>query len=693
MKKVFLIIVLPSLILLYFGFFKLNNAEIDQDTIPNEVFNTKSNNHILQKKNKIIYSTELSKLKAIEEQCQSKNMSFSDSVDEIHNELIITLEKELLKGSTIRDLVKYSDQYQTFFKRFYDLIRDALIRKERKNLKVASSVKILTEWNGLSVIEGFTSENINTLIDLLTKNNLDSLSLPLKLAPENINNNFKQLLDNPETFNTYLDQPFSIGGSSAISPSILLVLAAGTIDANEFRITISGHSFTVNDIAVGILNNVPSEHLKILMANTVELNKMPIFVQNKYVTYYNLADLAVSQYNVEALTILKNNGVTPTNEPGIITGLDIAILNLPQNNDLYNESPEMLNKHIETIKFLQKNGYMAHGYVTKELKLTFDAPFSKRYQVHDAIDVELKQLLTSIGLIDKSYEIHQEFVDNSDVSLAIAHLRSRKENLNNGQKGCASVAKDILTAKKLIGKYPAIDEINEIVKINGRNDITSLLHNIDPALVQLWQLMQYEIQYYKKSEFTNFLTASNYIEIQDFVASTPLDQSETEILFQHLMEDISGLMPAWNSRVSPLRLTNLLFLRNASLEQWQLLFNEGFDFSLKDSWDNDVFLPAMLNSIDAVSFLLDNGFKPEFDNIGIDILDLALEHSFEQGNLNQNVFKILALVKNIEPNHYSRIARLREYYPVEYEKLKNNRPYLIPPENTHLNKYQFLSFL
>jgi hypothetical protein len=51
----------------------------------------------------------------------------------------------------------------------------------------------------------------------------------------------------------------------------------------------------------------------------------------------------------------------------------------------------------------------------------------------------------------------------------------------------------------------------------------------------------------------------------------------------------------------------------------------------------------------------------------------------------------LQLVEKIEPNHLSRAARLKTFYPEVYEQLIKLNPALKPAEGTQLNHYTFNS--
>jgi len=67
--------------------------------------------------------------------------------------------------------------------------------------------------------------------------------------------------------------------------------------------------------------------------------------------------------------------------------------------------------------------------------------------------------------------------------------------------------------------------------------------------------------------------------------------------------------------------------------------------------------------------LLDFGLTPEMNELGLDVLELLLEDSYENGRLNKSLSLIVSEVEMIEPSHQSRVARIKKYFPEEYKKL------------------------
>ncbi|WP_350541975.1 hypothetical protein, partial [Psychrobacter sp. CAL495-MNA-CIBAN-0180] len=76
----------------------------------------------------------------------------------------------------------------------------------------------------------------------------------------------------------------------------------------------------------------PNEYIFALMKQVPALDAMPLYEENSVL--YNMADIAVSQFNLPLVKALQQLGVTPTNRPGLFTGLDVAIVNLPRSGNL-----------------------------------------------------------------------------------------------------------------------------------------------------------------------------------------------------------------------------------------------------------------------------------------------------------------------------------------------------------------------
>lgn len=640
---------------------------------------------------------EIEKLALIKQQCKHDNANFTGNVQHIHQGIIRALEHELTQGVSTRELLAYASQYQTFYKSFNELLHTAKVNIERNKYQFAVSPNILNQWQGLEVIDNFSPENITAIVaelEKLFKQDVTGLKIPLRLNAQTSKWMVYQLLENENNFNTYFTSPLTIKNSRVISPSILFAINGQALTLNEFSQAVSGKTFSVNEVAAAIEHNMANEYINVLLQHVVSLDDMPIFVQNRTNTYENLADLAVSKHNVELLQILETYGVIPTNEPGIITGLDIAIMNLPQKAKDYKNVAPFPNKYANTITYLLQNGYHAHGTINNESKgrvVVFKAPNYRPFLSSNANNPKLQTILQSIALISDNANLEPIQQSGSKVANAIAAFKRQRSELTSNAKVCRTIKQKIDQAENFAGTAKAYKIIDDLVKNEG-GDISSTLQSIDPVLVHLWQTKQSRLHSKyngNKSKFLEMIRTHQYQNALEYSFFNPLTQKETDRLLLALLTDIDNLMPVWQSRMSAKKPSSLWVFASLPVEQWQHLYDEGFDFTQTDLQGNDMFLPAMMNSTDTVDFLLEKDIYTNVDKPGLDVLDLVLEDSYERGKLNKNVFTILEKVPTLEPNHYARIARLKHYFPNEYDQLVAKNIRLIPPQNTQINQYRF----
>lgn len=226
------------------------------------------------------------------------------------------------------------------------------------------------------------------------------------------------------------------------------------------------------------------------------------------------------------------------------------------------------------------------------------------------------------------------------------------------------------------------------------SDAINILSDIDPVLVNyLWNNEDYKAKSTSSDEnnskFIAALVSNDLQKAQQYSLSHPLNQTETDFLFEQLLTTPNDLIAIWNNRVLAKKPTKLIKLQRLTLEKWQQLALAGFDFSLTDIHGNDAYITAASISYDAVRFLFDNKIPTQGQTLGVDILDLALEQSYEAARLSKIMSIALKLVKNIEPHHLTRMARLKLFYPAIYEKIIKLNQSLAIDEQTELNHYLF----
>jgi len=673
MKKLILLLAIVIALIIYI----YPSKSIDSTNNINDVTSTLSDNvstEVFQFSNIEFASQKLKELTIANAQCKERPLDFNKQVNNIHQILILALEHELRNGKTERELLSYSNQYKTFFDGYDDLLLKAKIKIEKEKYDFTTSVDILNDWSGLSVINNFSVINIPIIVQGLKtfEGKSNGLSMSLELDNEISKSDVLALLENDDNFNTYLESLFGISGSPVLSPSILFSLTASSLKIEEFKQAVSLRNFNVNDVAVAVINDLPYEYLELLIEQTTSIEDMPIIVQGIYDSYANLADLAASTHNVKVLQLLETYGVHPTNELGIITGLDIAIMNLPDKVDAYVNTENFPDKYLETINYLIEKGYKAHGshyQMDNETIISFNAPNRRNFQSSKAIIPDLQKALHQIELVDNGYHINQVLPDDSLVSKAIESMNLRKAALNDKSKSCESIRKELLAEEGFIDYPEAYDLIKHISQDNGNT--VERLHDIDPVLVNLWRDMElnHSVSLENHSDFITMLQEQKFQEALAYSSSTLLTEVETDTLLLSLLRNTESIISIWNARVVPIPPSSLLAFQNLPYEKWESLKNERFDFSVKDKFGHDLFVPAAFNSPEAVQLLIDFGLIPEMNELGLDVLDLLLEDSYANGRLNKSLSLIVSEVEIIEPNHHSRVARINKYFPEEYKKL------------------------
>ncbi|MCL1144620.1 hypothetical protein L2747_01110 [Shewanella marinintestina] len=638
--------------------------------------------------------TKLVQLTSAHAQCQKRYQNFSEQVADIHNVIIAAIELELQQGKTDRELLAYRSQYKTFYDSYQDLLIEAKSNNERKKYVITQSSSILKDWSGLSVIEGFNTDTIAALVTALKplENENHGLGMTISLAQDINKADIYALLDNTDHFTTYLESPLYIADSAVLSPSILFILIAEKLNIEEYKQAVALHSFTVNEVAIAIQNNMATEYLTPLLEQTKSLADFPLFAQNQLHNSKNLADIAAANFNVEALTLLGQYGVKPINEPGILTAMDIAILNLPRRDTEYNKFNLDTNKFLDTLNYLIFQGFKAHGSISlDETGIDFNPPSKGFFHSEMISNAKLKSLLNRIPLIDNSFNIKQQEADDSVISLAIAKAKSKQMAMTQKSEQCTSVKQQLLAEQSFKGRDKAYDIIKEIEQ--DPTDVKQRLHDIDPVLVGLWQ--EHKLNFRpaplnsdSSDTFERLIADGKIAQARDYSAHTPLTLSQTDILFRFMLRRNIDLLSVWKARVSPLAPTDLMYFKNLPIEKWQGLLDQGFDFLLVDQLGRDVFMAAALHSPQALQFLVDNNFKLNVDKHGLDALDTLLEASYKNGQLHENLPKLLSLYPKFRVSHYARVARIKKFLPKEYQQLIAMNKALTPIARTELNKFR-----
>ncbi|MDO6634821.1 cupric reductase [Pseudoalteromonas carrageenovora] len=691
MKKILFGIVTITALAVYFFQTQPHSAEQAEQVKPTT---TEPNVDNKEQPNEDSPQQVVNKLKKQISLCRDQSQQQSTKVQTLNQSLVSFFVSELKKGTSVSTLLKYTNLSNINQRKYIALLKDAIVAEQKQQLNITSSLNELANWQGIETIKGFTNDKVKEMIQQLGDNNHSpsgfTLSVPLD---ENVQKEtLYALLSNTDTFTTYVQSFIKLEGSEVISPATLFVLNANKFSLKEFEQAISSNQFTVNEVATAIKNDIPNEYIIALLQQVPVVDAMPLYEKNTVL--YNLADIAVSKFNLPLVKALQTKGITPTNEPGLFTGLDVAIVNLPKSGNL--TLAPLDAKHTQLLDYLKKRGYKAHsGNANEDLNskgvfFVNDFIYQQGAYINKQDNPAQYAYFSPIGKINNNALPQITEPDNSEISQLLLETQHKKEELDSTPRNCSQLFKKLFAAQKLAQNSDAYAKVREIEKEYGSN-FENILQDIDPVLVNYWwnTIDRRTSSDRSDSVFREYLATKEVQKALEYTQTTLLNQTETNVLFIRLLENPYDLMPIWDSRTLPIPPTDLVRLSWLSLEQWQALAEAGFDFSITDIHGRDVYTQAASSSVEAVQFLIDNKIPTVPSKLGVDILDLALEQSYTKGELTPMIPLALQLVEKFEPNHLARVARLKMFYPEVYQQLIQLNPALKPAQGTELNHYMF----
>lgn len=626
--------------------------------------------------------------------CRDQSQQQHIKINNLNQSLVSFFVSELKKGTSVPTILKYANLSEINKRQYIAFLRDAIVTEQKQQLNITSSLNELANWQGIEAIKGFTNDKVKEMIQQLgdNKHSPPGLTLSVPLDENVQKETLYALLNNTDTFTTYSKTFIKLEGSEVISPATLFVLNANKFTPKEFEQAISSNQFTVNEVATAIKNNIPNEYIFALMKQVPALDAMPLYEENSVL--YNMADIAVSQFNLPLVKALQQLGVTPTNQPGLFTGLDVAIVSLPKSGNL--TLAPLDAKHTQMLNYLTEQGYKAHSrnasdaLNSKGVSFVSDFIYQQGAYINGQENPEQYAYFNPIGKIDNATLPQVSEPDNSDVARFLVDLKQQKKDLDNKRQNCELLQQQLSATEQLHSTMRAYNTVLEVKKEHG-NNFEYVLQEQDPVLVNYWWgILSNQLSNDRShNAFSEYLSKKDYQKAYEYSLSTPLTQTETDTLFSFLLLEPHDFIAIWQSRVEPKPPSDLARLSHFPLSQWQKLKQAGFDFSITDTYGRDVYVQAASSSVEVVQFLIDNKIPADSEKLGVDILDLALEQSYTKGELSPMIPLALQLVEKIEPNHLSRAARLKTFYPEVYEQLIKLNPALKPAEGTQLNHYTF----
>lgn len=697
MKRLFLVVLTISIMLVWYFFYSGENANhssspLRADSSPHTFVSTTT-----VSKKKPLATTTANKINMLEESITScNNLTYTKRKQMFvkQNEFIGVVETLLEKGVSLQQILSINDRPTTYSNSYEKLILQAKMNFEGRKYNYATTDQVLNEWQGLSVVKGMDTqkEEIAELIKEAEKKNV-SMQLQLKINPKAKRSDILALTQN-STFNHYFKSVLAIGDGSTISPSMLFISTGKQLPFSDFKQLAGQHNFTVNDIAHAIKSNLPNKHINFLIDHSSTLHGMPTAIQNandEYKVYFNLADVAISEFNLVIIEKLKTKGVTPSNEANVLTGMDIALDNLPK-GALNNTN---LAKYIATIEYLYDNNYFAHGQKNTRNDGTEEVRFHSNFTGHTYTNSfppsSLKQLVKKVNLVNNSAANIPSNQVSEELFISLKELSSVSTSYKQNSKRCEETTKSLNEAHNIATNAEAY---NLIGRYKYQENAPQLLHEIDPALASMFSIkkandgLEHRQSSTEKSMFTLF-TIEDLTQAYEFVTTTVLTQKQTNDLFSLMLANIDESITIWQARISPKPPSNTYLLVNLNLSEWSELIEVGFDLTMHSQFNEDIFFFAAQHSTEALELLIENDYSPNFSRLGLDVFDLALEESYKQGALSKKVSLITPFINKVETNHFRRIARLKVFHPFVYEELISINKSFIPPEELPVNHFMY----
>ncbi|MBD56415.1 hypothetical protein [uncultured Pseudoalteromonas sp.] len=687
---------------IYLYFDKQTQSETVTAKLPIHTNNVASLSSVTEDVNKQNTSkaSALKKLRLAKLECEQQSIKATQAATD-HSQIDAALKQALKDGLPLSEILSYSELTKISYRSFESLLINAIKSNAEEQFQYADSISILKNWQGLEVVDYFDADTVKKLTSNAESLNMNTRSIMFDVPlPEQVNKTaLYKLLDNTDNFNTYLKSPFQLGPSALISPSILFILNAHSLTETEFENAISTKDFTINDIAIAIKSNLPNTYIAALIAQTAQLSGVPTAMSDNFIheqLYLNLADVAVSEFNVPILELLNERGIEPTNLPDVFTAMDIALVNLKGSSNSQVQPIE--NKHRETLKYLKDKGYKAHGEhvrgTSEDRLLMFKSsllPNSLLF-VGEQFAAKAFDELNDIPLIANKAAFKHQSKDDSAISDALRAYEKQKQQFKPADETCQQVEQDLSNLEAIKTRSQAMDEIKQLEARQG--PLTAdMLQEIDPMLVHYWHLMHFrdlrQQTPYQPDAFKEAINNNDFNALATITQGAKLSTHQTNLLLAKTLENIEQMNAIWQSRANPTPPSALYLLKNLPLSDWQSLAENGFDFSLTDTFDMDMYFYATDHSNKAIEFLIKLGVPHDFSKPGLDILDQALEQSYNTQTLVDYMPNALKLVNHFEQNHFSRVQRLKELAPSVYEALIQLEPKLTPAEGTLMNNYQY----
>lgn len=473
------------------------------------------------------------------------------------------------------------------------------------------------------------------------------------------------------------------------SPAMVVIAAASNQQPEHFIEKIKGLTFDVNAAAFALQKDIPQQSLLRILEQTKNIGEMPVSYSNfRSQLATNLSDVAIESLNLEALILIEKKGVRPTSIAGWGEPIDMLL----RPNKRHRKLKESEQKQQSAIlRYLIEQGYSAN--------LASDSPIADEphyfFVVKDNVHVnvskyshpKLMKLLGSASFLRAEDVVVPEISDLPDeIVLLFTKVEKTDQTKNAKTNPCHDIEKELLEAQYLLNADELQKKTGRVFWDGKSTSTLRELHNIDPELVrrafQRWAKRVSVVRGTNVHDsFPELLHKEDKQEAIDYVTRIPLDQHSTNLLFRFLT-DKPGLVRVWNARIDPLPPVFFSVFNRRTLDELRALANADFDFSVTDKIGQDIYSNAILSLSDAhIDFLLSQA-PPANSTFGIDALDLMLDKMYLQDYLPNYAEKLIAFFTELEPNHRSRLARLKLLKPKLYQQIIRLDPRMAVDDQT-----------
>ena len=624
--------------------------------------------------------------KLVIDDCKNYAVTIRQKKSEIENNLLHFLEDELSKGTSIQELLANRPIYKKWPLFYQQMLFRAIRNNEKRKDKYDFSKELIKNWKGMNLFKEDMSEaQWQQLLSLKGGNSFKSVYEKGPLLDKTI---IEQLVENDDDFLTFLDLRFFVDDYIPISPAMLFVLGAQRLELSHYKKLVSQQRFSVNEVSVAITNHMSAEYLQPLLENTMNIHEVPYIVKQDILLFLNLADVAIAYNHLEALRLLKQFDVLPSDSPNSSRALDFAVAFLSTEN-INLEQDSDVEEYLETIKYLISEGYhQVNGrYSPIPNNNDIRLGYSLNYRLFlDRIDnSQVHDLLSKMEVLEKGTSHIEETVD-SNVSKKVLETNLKLKQQTQFYNQCTELAKQEKAAELFMSEQ---EVFNVIYNILDKNSNTALeLHKVDPAFVNFWFLRIHR-RFMRTStysnEFYSLLNKLNTTNLVEYVSSHGLSESDSEVLSMRLASFPDELMPVWQARTEPQPLVYSFSSYNVTLKSIRAMHQAGFNFFELDRFGNDIFAATADADPAIFDYLVSIGVRPSAEGLSVDVLDVLLELSYKQRRLHKNTSKVLKYITQFDASHYSRVARLRQFLPEVYQQLILINQDLTPPDGTEVN--------